>query len=63
MPGFLEVSAALRLYSYTMSCPTESIFNKHLPSQATVNWFKIYKMPTGKPPNDFAFNGEAKDKV
>ena len=31
--------------------------------QATVNWFRIYKMPTGKPPNQFAFNAEAKDKV
>ena len=31
--------------------------------QATVNWFRIYKIPTGKPPNQFAFNGEAKDKV
>jgi inorganic pyrophosphatase len=29
----------------------------------TVNWFKIYKMPTGKLPNTFAFNGEAKDKA
>ena len=28
---------------------------------ATVEWFKIYKMPDGKPPNSFAFNGEAKD--
>ena len=34
-----------------------------LPPQATVNWFRIYKMPTGKPPNQFAFNGEAKDRV
>ena len=31
--------------------------------QATVDWFRIYKMPTGKPPNQFAFNAEAKDKV
>lgn len=31
--------------------------------QATVNWFKIYKMPTGKPPNQFAFNSEPKDKA
>ena len=28
---------------------------------ATVEWFKIYKMPDGKPPNSFAFNGEAKN--
>ena len=31
--------------------------------QATVDWFRIYKIPTGKPPNQFAFNGEAKDKA
>ncbi|XP_040582585.1 inorganic pyrophosphatase [Lepeophtheirus salmonis] len=29
---------------------------------ATVEWFKIYKMPDGKPANQFAFNGTAKDK-
>ena len=28
-----------------------------------MNWFKIYKIPAGKPANHFAFNGEAKDKV
>ena len=31
-------------------------------SQATVEWFKIYKMPDGKPANEFAFNGEPKNK-
>jgi len=30
--------------------------------KATVEWFKIYKMPDGKPVNEFAFNGEAKNK-
>ena len=30
---------------------------------ATVEWFKIYKMPDGKPPNQFAFDGKAKDKA
>lgn len=29
--------------------------------KATVEWFKIYKMPDGKPENQFAFNGEAKN--
>ncbi|XP_065088809.1 inorganic pyrophosphatase-like isoform X2 [Ochlerotatus camptorhynchus] len=29
--------------------------------KATVEWFKIYKIPDGKPENQFAFNGEAKD--
>jgi len=30
--------------------------------KATVEWFKIYKMPDGKPANEFAFNGEPKDR-
>jgi len=30
--------------------------------KATVEWFKIYKMPDGKPVNEFAFNGEPKNK-
>merc|ERR1712241_877993 len=29
--------------------------------QATVNWYKIYKIPFGSPPNKFAFQGEFKD--
>lgn len=29
---------------------------------ATVEWFRIYKIPDGKPPNEFAFNGEAKPR-
>ena len=30
--------------------------------QATHEWFKLYKIPAGKPENEFAFNGEAKDR-
>lgn len=30
--------------------------------RATVEWFKIYKIPDGKPANEFAFNGEAKNR-
>jgi len=30
---------------------------------ATREWFRIYKMPTGKPPNQFAFDGKFQDKV
>jgi len=30
--------------------------------EATHEWFQIYKMPTGAPPNEFAFKGEAKDR-
>lgn len=29
--------------------------------RATVEWFKIYKVPDGKPENQFAFNGDAKN--
>jgi len=30
--------------------------------EATRRWFKVYKMPTGKPCNKFAFNGEFKNR-
>ncbi|KAG1681902.1 Inorganic pyrophosphatase [Nymphon striatum] len=30
--------------------------------KASHEWFKIYKMPDGKPPNKFAFDGEPKNK-
>ncbi|XKL69055.1 hypothetical protein PGB90_006824 [Kerria lacca] len=35
---------------------------KHLPGlmKATIEWFRIYKIPDGKPENQFAFNGEPK---
>ena len=29
--------------------------------RATVEWFRIYKIPDGKPENQFAFSGEAKN--
>lgn len=28
---------------------------------ATIEWFRLYKIPDGKPENKFAFNGEAKN--
>ena len=31
--------------------------------QATIEWFKIYKIPAGSKENQFAFNNEAKNKV
>lgn len=36
----------------------------HFPGllSATHEWFKIYKIPAGKPPNAFGFNGEFKDR-
>ncbi|KAL0096179.1 inorganic diphosphatase [Phycomyces blakesleeanus] len=38
---------------------------RHLPGlvKATREWFKIYKMPDGKPANEFAFGGECKNKA
>ncbi|OWB57444.1 hypothetical protein B5S28_g3388 [[Candida] boidinii] len=37
---------------------------KHLPGllRATNEWFRIYKIPDGKPENQFAFSGECKNK-
>ena len=37
---------------------------KYMPGllRATNEWFRIYKIPDGKPENTFAFNGEAKNK-
>ncbi|MEQ2177147.1 hypothetical protein GOODEAATRI_000830 [Goodea atripinnis] len=31
--------------------------------EATVEWFRKYKVPDGKPENQFGFNGEFKDKA
>ena len=38
---------------------------KHCPGllKATYEWFKIYKIPDGKPANQFAFQGNSMDKV
>ena len=38
---------------------------KHLPGyiRATNEWFRIYKIPDGKPENQFAFSGEAKNRA
>ncbi|KAG4304439.1 hypothetical protein PORY_002149 [Pneumocystis oryctolagi] len=37
---------------------------RHLPGliRATNEWFRIYKIPDGKPENVFAFSGECKNK-
>ncbi|XP_011686954.1 PREDICTED: inorganic pyrophosphatase isoform X2 [Wasmannia auropunctata] len=41
-----------------------SDIEKHYPGlmKATIEWFKIYKIPDGKPENQFAFNNEAKTR-
>lgn len=38
--------------------------DKVMPGQlaATNEWFRIYKIPAGKPENTFAFNGDAKNR-
>ena len=30
---------------------------------ATKDWFRVYKVPDGKPENSFAFDGECRDKA
>ena len=30
--------------------------------RATNEWFRLYKIPDGKPENNFAFSGEVKNK-
>lgn len=37
----------------------------HMPGllQATKEWFRIYKVPDGKPANKFCFDGECKNKA
>ncbi|KAI5297082.1 hypothetical protein KEM56_005098, partial [Ascosphaera pollenicola] len=38
---------------------------RHLPGllRATNEWFRIYKIPDGKPENQFAFSGECKNRA
>lgn len=38
---------------------------KHCPGliEATRHWFKVYKVPDGKALNEFAFNGQVKDRA
>jgi inorganic pyrophosphatase len=42
-----------------------SDLNEHCPGliDATRQWFKCYKIPDGKPANDFAFNGQVRDRA
>lgn len=39
--------------------------DQHFPGliDATRTFFRVYKVPDGKPENTFAFNGECKDQV
>lgn len=51
--------------AYSCLCLDIGDVEKYLPGliDATRHWFKVYKMPDGKPANQFAFNGQCKDKV
>nr|KAF6432141.1 inorganic pyrophosphatase 2 [Rousettus aegyptiacus] len=60
-----------KLIAINVKDPEASKFNdiddvkKYKPGylEATVNWFRLYKVPEGKPENQFAFNGEFKNKA
>lgn len=54
----------LRLNDFVLSSDIEDV-RKTRPGhlEATVDWFRKYKVPDGKPENQFAFNGKFKDKV
>ncbi|XP_020957374.1 inorganic pyrophosphatase 2, mitochondrial isoform X3 [Sus scrofa] len=60
-----------KLIAINMNDPEASKFHdiddvrKYKPGylEATLNWFRFYKIPEGKPENQFAFNGEFKNKA
>ncbi|XP_037365497.1 inorganic pyrophosphatase 2, mitochondrial isoform X3 [Talpa occidentalis] len=60
-----------KLIAINMNDPDASKFHdiddvkKYKPGylEATLNWFRLYKIPDGKPENQFAFNGEFKNKA
>lgn len=58
LPSFLSPNLAL-----TPASDIEDV-ERHLPGllRATNEWFRIYKIPDGKPENQFAFSGECKNK-
>ncbi|KAI9348591.1 inorganic pyrophosphatase [Obelidium mucronatum] len=66
-----QVKPTGRLSSLTSTTQLASKLNdiedveKHLPGilRASNEWFRIYKIPDGKPENNFAFSGEAKNKA
>lgn len=58
------ITCNIRVYIGNFSLADVADIEKHYPGlmKATIEWFKIYKIPDGKPENKFAFNGEAKSK-
>ncbi|XP_072373145.1 inorganic pyrophosphatase-like isoform X1 [Scyliorhinus torazame] len=59
-----------KIIAINLEDPEAQIFNdiddvrKYKPGylEATVNWFKLYKVPDGMPENQLGFNGEFKDR-
>ncbi|XP_041042514.1 inorganic pyrophosphatase-like isoform X1 [Carcharodon carcharias] len=59
-----------KIIAINLEDPEAQMFNdiddvrKYKPGylEATVNWFKLYKVPDGKPENQLGFNGEFKDR-
>lgn len=56
-------SVLLNLFCYLCSDISDVQRLKPGYLEATVDWFRRYKVPDGKPENCFAFNEEFKDKV
>src|SRR5437667_11378044 len=59
----LEIVFLLMILTFVIFVDIEDV-ERHLPGllRATNEWFRIYKIPDGKPENQFAFTGECKNK-
>jgi hypothetical protein len=51
----MDVHFILHSLQYVIFSDVEKVMPGYL--EATRDWFRIYKFPTGKPMNEFAFNG------
>lgn len=62
---YLSDISLILLYTYFPMCADIDDVRRLKPGylEATLDWFKMYKVPDGKPENQFAFNGEFKDRV
>lgn len=61
MSADLNITALLPLWPVADIADVRRLRPGYL--EATVDWFRRYKVPDGKPENQFAFDGEFKDKV
>lgn len=60
-----------KIFVVDLADPLAAVLNditdldEHCPGliDATRQWFKCYKIPDGKPANDFAFNGQVRDRA